>query len=94
MSTAKTDKRGDKRFLPSAVVIDTKDLYDAIKSKVSQISRDKRTQIEVMVVKEKMRSMSIHLRWVSSEVQLSDGLTKTQARQLLVDRLRSHFDGG
>ena len=90
LSTAKSDKRGDKHFLPTALVIDAKALYDAIKSEVPQISGDKRTQIEVMIVKEKMKSMSTQLRWVSSEVQLSDGLTKTQARQLLADRLRSH----
>ena len=71
-------------------MVDAKALYDAIKSEVPQISGDKRTQIEVMIVKEKMKSMKTQLRWVSSEVQLSDGLTKIQARQLLADRLRSH----
>lgn len=90
LNATKSDKRGDKHFIPSALVIDAKALYDAIKSEVPLISGDKNTQIEVMIVKEKMKSMSTHLRWVPSEVQLSDGLTKTQARQLLANRLRSH----
>ena len=37
-----------------------------------------------------MQNLKTQLRWVSSEVQLSDGLTKIQARQLLADRLRTH----
>ena len=90
LNNAKSEERSGLRFLQSALVVDAKALYDAIKSEVPQISGDKRTQIEVMIVKEKMRSMKTQLRWVSSEVQLSDGLTKIQARQLLADRLRSH----
>ena len=52
---------------------------------------DKRTKIEVMIVKQKMDDMKTKLRWISSETQISDGLTKTSARQLLADRLRTHL---
>ena len=68
------------------MIIDAKALYDAVKAEVP----DKRTQIECMIVKQKMKDLNTQLRWVSSEVQLSDGLTKIQARQLLADHLRSH----
>ncbi|CAK9036473.1 unnamed protein product, partial [Durusdinium trenchii] len=51
---------------------------------------DKRTKIEVMVTKQKMLSMDTKLRWVSSEIQLADGVTKSSTRQLFADRLRSH----
>ena len=60
------------------------------RQKSPQINGDKRTQIECMIVKQKMQDLRTQLRWVSSEVQLSDGLTKIQARQLLADRLRTH----
>ncbi|CAK9022980.1 unnamed protein product [Durusdinium trenchii] len=52
--------------------------------------RDKRTKIEVTVTKQKMLCMDTKLRWVSSEIQLADGVTKSSARQLFADRLRSH----
>ena len=75
---------------PSALVVDAKALFDSLKAEVPQLQGDKRTKIEVMVTKQKMIEMSTALRWVSSEVQLADGVTKTAARQLMADRLRTH----
>ena len=43
-----------------------------------------------MVTKEKMVECGTRLRWVSSDVQIADGVTKTSARQLFADRLRTH----
>lgn len=43
-----------------------------------------------MIIKEKVRECPTEVKWVSSEVQYSDGLTKQSARQLLADRLRTH----
>ena len=43
-----------------------------------------------MVVKQKMDEMKTKLKWISSETQLADGVTKIATRQLLADRLRSH----
>ncbi|CAK9061487.1 unnamed protein product [Durusdinium trenchii] len=90
LEQVKDNQRDREHFLPSALIIDAKALYDAIKAEVPQINGDKRTQIECMIVKQKMQNLKTQLRWVSSEVQLSDGLTKIQARQLLADRLRTH----
>ena len=86
LEQVKNNQRSQDHFLPSALIIDAKALYDAIKAEVPQINGDKRTQIECVIVKQKMQDLRAQLRWVSSEVQLSDGLTKIQARQLLADR--------
>ena len=43
-----------------------------------------------MVVKQKMDEMKTKVKWISSETQLADGVTKIAAGQLLADRLRSH----
>lgn len=42
-------------------------------------------------MKEKMQECQTLLRWVSSEAQYADGMTKPSARQLLTDRLRTHM---
>ena len=38
-----------------------------------------------------MQECQALLRWVSSEAQYADGMTKPSARQLLTDRLRTHM---
>eukprot|EP00438_Fugacium_kawagutii_P019118 Skav204381 [mRNA] locus=scaffold4897:193896:199406:+ [translate_table: standard] len=74
----------------TALVVDAKALYDSIRAEVPQLSGDKRAKIEIMIVKEKMVECHTVLKWVSSEVQYADGMTKPQARQLLIDRMRTH----
>ncbi|CAL1145140.1 unnamed protein product [Cladocopium goreaui] len=74
----------------SALVVDAKALYDSLKAEVPQMQGDRRSKIEVMVVKQKMDEVKTKLKWISSETQLADGVTKIAARQLLADRLRSH----
>ena len=76
--------------MQSALVVDAKALYDSLKAEVPQMQGDRRSKIEVMVVKQKMDEMKKKLKWISSETQLADGVTKIAARQLLADRLRSH----
>ena len=49
---------------------------------------DKRTGLEVTVMKERLQGLGGRLRWMSSERQFADGLTKFGTRQLLADRLR------
>ena len=80
--------------MQSALVVDAKALYDSLKAEVPQMQGDRRSKIEVMVVKQKMDEMKTKLKWISSETQLADGVTKIAARQLLVDRLRSHVFPG
>eukprot|EP00435_Cladocopium_sp_Y103_P032298 s202_g8.t1 len=42
------------------------------------------------MLKEGLTSLGGNLRWLSSERQFADGLTKEATRQLLADRLRHH----
>ena len=74
---------------PSALVVDAKALYDAIhKEAPLQGAANKRTGIELLVLRQTLTNTSSIVRWVSSERQIADGLTKTSARQLFSDRLR------
>jgi hypothetical protein len=52
---------------------------------------DKRTTIEVLVTQDKLACSGSTTKWVSSEQQYADGLTKQSAAQLLADRLRFHL---
>ena len=69
-------------------MVDAKSLYDAVRKEAPvQGAACKRTAIEMLGLRQSMMSFGAVLRWVSSERQLSDGLTKVAARQLLADRL-------
>ena len=77
--------------MQSALVIDAKALFDSIRAEVPQLQGDKRTKIEIMIIKQKIDEIGSKLRWISSETQLADGVTKMAARQLLADRIRTHL---
>ena len=73
---------------PSSLVVDAKSLYDSLKKEAPvQGSSDRRTAIEQIGLKQSLRSVGANVRWVSSERQMADGLTKISARQLFADRL-------
>ena len=77
--------------LEPTVVTDAKALYDSYyKEGAGSVSQsvDKRTGLEIKVAKEQLMSLSGTLRWISSERQFADGLTKASARALLAERLR------
>ena len=82
----KDDLQGD-----SAMVTDCKALYDSVHRETVQSATDKRVAIESLVIKDLLRDMSCQWRWVSSERQLSDGLTKTGARQNFVERYKGSY---
>eukprot|EP00435_Cladocopium_sp_Y103_P047602 s1999_g14.t1 len=73
--------------LQPTMVTDAKSVY-ASYHKESMSSVDRRSGLEIRVVKEQLQSLGGKLRWVSSERQLADGLTKMSTRQSLADRLR------
>lgn len=79
----------EKSSLRPTLVTDAKALYDSYRreSLVSSVT-DRRVSLEIRVVKEQMQALNGNLRWVSSERQLADGLTKESTRQSLSDRLR------
>ena len=72
----------------SALVIDARALFDATKKPTIQSSLDKRVSIEVMVIRDGLLHTQTELRWVSSERQLADGLTKIGGRQQMAELLR------
>ena len=71
-----------------AVVTDCKALYDCVKRETIQQATDKRVAIEALVIKDLLKDMSCEFRWISSERQLADGLTKIGARQSFVERYK------
>ena len=76
-----------KSSLQPTMVIDAIYVYDSY-HKESMSAVDKRSGLEIRMVKEQLQSLGGQLRWVSSERQLADGFTKMSARQSLADRLR------
>ena len=71
------------------MVTDAKALYDSYHREGAGGSLvDKRVSLEIRVVRDRLQQLQGVLRWMSSERQLADGLTKESARQLLAERLR------
>ena len=75
----------------SAVVIDARALYDAINKETIQSSLDKRVAIETLVIRDSLKLTNSDLRWVSSERQMADGLTKIGGPQQMSDLLRGGY---
>jgi hypothetical protein len=68
---------------------DAKALYDSYhQDAINHGATDKCTNLELRVVREQVEKINEVLKWISSEHQFGDGLTKISARQLLCDRLR------
>ena len=76
-----------------AMIIDAKALYGLLVKDEVQASHgtDKRTAIETLVCQDKLNACHAAVRWVSSELQYADSMTKTDSSQLLADRLRTHL---
>ena len=84
------DRLQEKSSLCPTLITDAKALYDAFHKESSSTSSsvDKRTYLEIRVAKQQVTELGGSLRWVSSERQYADGLTKTSTRSLLADRWR------
>ena len=78
---------------PCALIVDAKCLFDLLHREELYVSSaaDKRTCLEALTTRDKLREIGGEARWVSSERQYADGLTKDSATQLLADRLRTHM---
>ena len=76
-----------------AIVIDAKALFDLLTKDEIQAAcgSDRRTAIETMVCQDKLRLCDAMTKWVSSELQYADSMTKNDSGQLLADRLRTHM---
>ena len=78
-----------KSSLVPVMVTDAKALFDSFHREGGCSSVvDRRVSLEVMVLKERLLQLGGSLRWMSSERQFADGLTKESARSLLAQRLR------
>ena len=70
------------------VVTDCKSLYDHLTSPSSPTSvEDRRTSIDITIIKESVRSCGAHVRWVPTNRMLADSLTKDAGDP--IDLLRS-----
>ena len=73
---------------PPILVTDCKSLYDHLMSPSAPTSiEDRRTSIDVVIIRDSIRSMSGSLRWVPTNRMLADALTKDQGDPL--DLLRA-----
>lgn len=78
-----------KSQLVPQLVTDAKALYDSYhREGISSSVIDKRTSLEIRVMKERTQDIGGSLRWASSERQIGDGLSKESAGALLAARLR------
>ena len=75
----------------SACVTDCRALYDAVYRETIQQAQDKRVAIEGLIIKQTLKETKTVWRWVSSERQLADGLTKVAARQAFSERFAGHY---
>ena len=64
---------------------DAKALYDSYNKEglTGSSSVDKRTSLEIRIGKEQLQALGGVLKWMSSEKQFADGLTKSSTRTLL-----------
>ena len=77
-----------KSELQPMLITDAKALYDSFHRDGCSSVTDRRTALEVLVLKDQMNSLGGGMKWISSERQFADSLTKMTSRRLLADRLR------
>ena len=71
--------------IPFVAVTDSKSLYDTM-VKVSNTSahiEDKRTAIDVTILKDDLRRTQGQVRWIPGDYMLADALTKRMSAQVL-----------
>ena len=72
---------------PPILVTDCKSLYDHLLSPSAPTAiEDRRTSIDVTIIRESIHNMSAHVRWVPTNRMLADGLTKDQGDPLDLPR--------
>ena len=77
--------------LKPVIITDAKALYDSYhREGTSSSVVDKRVSLEIRVMKERLQDLGGVLKWVSSDRQIADGLTKEAARGLMALRLKHH----
>ena len=65
------------RLTGGCVVTDSRNVYDRLDTAVVVIKRaEKRTSIELLAIKESQANTGVEMRWVHSEAQVANSLTK------------------
>ncbi|CAK0890715.1 unnamed protein product, partial [Prorocentrum cordatum] len=73
----------------SLFITDAKCLYDASRSATAGLGiAERRTAIEVKIVNEQLAEVNAKWKWVNTQQQMADGLTKLSARQMMAYVLR------
>ena len=59
------------------LIVDAKSMYDAMGNESSGVGmKEKRTGYEMQMIKESAKKSGLDVRWVNSDAQLADALTK------------------
>ena len=65
------------RRIPGCLITDARNVYDKLKTEVLTIKgAEKRSNIELISLKSSQHTTGLDIRWVHSEAQLANGLTK------------------
>ena len=65
------------------VITDSRNVYDKLQSEeLSPKGAERRTDIELLCLKASQRNNQVHIRWIHSEAQLSNALTKAAAKEV------------
>ncbi len=79
------------RSVEALLIVDAKSMFDAMENESSGVGmREKRTGYEMQMIKESAKKSALDLRWVNSDAQLADALTKAAA----VEKLQRFFAMG
>ena len=71
--------------LPSIAITDSKSVYDAVSKRANTSCQveDKRTAIDLAIVKQDVAVSQVAFRWVQTECQIADSLTKRMQPEYL-----------
>ena len=81
---------------PPCLVIDAKARYDLstkdIKDEIqAACGTDRCAAIETLVCQDKLQICRVQTKWVSSELQYADSMTKSDTEQFLADGMQTHL---
>ncbi|CAE7422915.1 RE1 [Symbiodinium sp. CCMP2592] len=82
------------RRVTGCLITDSRNVYDKLATEVVVIKgKEKRSNIELLSIKQSQMATNLHVRWVHSEAQLANALTKVgNARELeLYYRMSHHW---
>ena len=72
------DAQGAVRKVPGCLITDSRNVYDKLNTEMLTVKgAEKRTDLEMIGLKEAQRNTALTIRWVHSEAQLANSLTKS-----------------